>query len=185
MGTRGVWGVRYQNKDKITYNHFDSYPDNLGETIKKFIIKHSVEELKQIASKIILVDRNMKPTKEQIEACKDYMNLYVSEQSPEDWYCLLHKSQGEPEAYIKGLIFMIDSCNFMKDSLFCEWAYIINLDTNKLEIYRGFQKEPQNNRYYCEADQGYANCALIHEIPLEEVKILDMHKLQEEIYGKD
>ena len=39
---------------------------------------------------------------------------------------------------------MINSFDFLKDSLFCEWAYIINLDLMQLEIYSGFNKEAQD-----------------------------------------
>jgi hypothetical protein len=63
------------------------------------------------------------------------------------WYDLLRSDQGDLEAYAEiGL--MIDSASFIKDSLFCEWAYIINLDRGVLEVYRGFQtKKPKKNRY--------------------------------------
>ena len=37
MGTRGLWGFRKDGKDKLTYNHFDSYPDCLGHTIVEFL----------------------------------------------------------------------------------------------------------------------------------------------------
>lgn len=33
MGTRGLFGLRKNNKDKTMYNHFDSYPSCLGEEI--------------------------------------------------------------------------------------------------------------------------------------------------------
>jgi len=32
--------------------------------------------------------------------------------------------------------------NFAADSLFCEWAYVIDLDKNTFEIYEGFNKTP-------------------------------------------
>lgn len=30
MGTRGIFGVRINNQDKLMYNQFDSYPSSLG-----------------------------------------------------------------------------------------------------------------------------------------------------------
>jgi hypothetical protein len=35
-----------------------------------------------------------------------------------------------------------NSITFASDSLFCEWAYVIDFDTNQLEIYKGFNKKP-------------------------------------------
>jgi hypothetical protein len=81
---------------------------------------------------------------------------------------------------------MIEGADFLKDSLFCEWGYVINLTTNRLEIYRGFQKKPQENRYkITEPDGKYFNCALIREIPLTQVKNFDMQKFEDEISQQD
>ena len=30
---------------------------------------------------------------------------------------------------------MLNGNNFLKDDIFCEYGYVINLDTNKLDIY--------------------------------------------------
>lgn len=67
-----------------------------------------------------------------------------------EWYSLLHDLQGNLDAYLNGdADVMIDADNFMaKDSLFCEWAYVLNIDTMKLEVWRGFQEKKQKgNRY--------------------------------------
>lgn len=39
---------------------------------------------------------------------------------------------------------------FASNSVFCEWAYVIDLDTNKLEIYDGFNKNEltTNDRFH-------------------------------------
>lgn len=33
MSTRGLWGYRKNNEDKLLYNHYDSYPSGLGKEI--------------------------------------------------------------------------------------------------------------------------------------------------------
>lgn len=45
---------------------------------------------------------------------------------------------------------MLDGIDFIKDSVFCEYAYIINIGTQELEVYLGFNKKKQPvkiNRY--------------------------------------
>ena len=37
MGTRGYLYVRYHGRFFVYYNHFDSYPDGLGEAILALI----------------------------------------------------------------------------------------------------------------------------------------------------
>ena len=36
MGTRGILGFRKNGLDKLAYNHFDSYPEELGANVVKF-----------------------------------------------------------------------------------------------------------------------------------------------------
>ena len=168
MGTRGCYGFRKNGIDKLTYNHFDSYPDCLGHIMVDFCKSTPLSQMNEIFDRLILVDENDKPTPEQIEECKQYYNGNVASQSPEDWYCLLREAQGEPNAYKNGLRYMIDSHEFIKDSLFCEYAYIINLDTNSLEFWVGFQNKPDfDNRYGIESDRGYYPCKMVTYFPLE------------------
>ncbi len=84
------------------------------------------------------------------------------------WYKLLREAQGKMDVYLTGeLRYMIDGIEFIKDSLFCEWAYIINLDNNTLEVWKGFQQSPQkDNRYGTSLEDGYYPCALIKTYPL-------------------
>lgn len=179
MGTRGLYGFRKNGEDKLTYNHFDSYPDCLGDTMVRFCKETSIEELNEIFDRIVLVNEDDKPTKAQILECAEYYNGSVSNQSIEDWYCLLREAQGNPDVYKHGLKYMIDNHNFIKDSLFCEYAYIINLDANYLEFYVGFQEEPcELNRYGTEEDNGYYPCKLVALYPIAP-EYMDKHSIED------
>lgn len=181
MGTRGLYGVRKNGVDKCTYNHWDSYPSGLGSDVVKFCANNTVENLNKFFDNIILVLENSIPTETQIKECQKagYVDLSVSTQSNEDWYCLLRNLQGNFKEYQKCIdsnskIYMTDGIDFIQDSLFCEYAYIINLDDEVLEFYEGFQEEPQvGNRYGTKKDGGYYPCKLALTIPLEEIGDVD------------
>jgi len=169
IGTRGIIGFRLKGQDKLTYNHFDSYPDGLGVNILEEIRKVSLEALKAAAERIILVQNGKEPSKEQIDECKQWADTAISERTLKEWYCLLRNAQGTLRPYIDGnLRYMIDNSDFIKDSLFCEWAYIVNLDTGKLEVWHGFQEAPHpGNRYSEKPDEnGYYPCRMIKEYDL-------------------
>ena len=48
MATRGLYGLRKNGQDKLTYNHFDSYPDCLGRKILKLCCDSSVDDLDKL-----------------------------------------------------------------------------------------------------------------------------------------
>lgn len=150
MGTRGAFGFRIDGEDKVTYNHFDSYPSGLGEKILKGIAGRSLESMRRTARQIVLVNDDTPPTQEQINASAKWTNLGVSAQKVEDWYCLLREAQGDIGAWLKGkkpLRIMYDGADFLVNSLFCEYAYIVNLDEGVVEFYRGFSHKPVRGRY--------------------------------------
>lgn len=170
MGTRGLYGFRKNGIDKTTYNHWDSYPDCLGHTMVEFCKETSITEMNEIYDKLVLVEEGSKPTKKQINECIEFYNDSVSTGSIKDWYCLLREAQGNPNVYKHGLKYMIDNHEFIKDSLFCEYAYIINLDTNCLEFWVGFQHKPyEDNRYGTESDNNYYPCKMMSEYPLDSI----------------
>jgi hypothetical protein len=156
MGTRGAWGFRIGGQDKVTYNHFDSYPEGLGDDLIAALRTRApkrgegvrwITALRQEAERIRMTDGKGAPSREERERLHEFLDTGVSSQSEMDWYCLLRRTQGHLENTLAAGV-MIDSQDFLRDSLWCEWAYIINLDDETLEVYRGFQKSPhQLGRY--------------------------------------
>jgi hypothetical protein len=186
MGTRGAVGFRANNQDKVQYNHFDSYPAGLGSEVLAFIQSSTPEKLKEIANRIVVVDQKIPPTDEQIAECADWTDLSVSERSTSDWYCVLRKAQGNLGAYVDGLRYMLNAESFLLDSLFCEYAYIINTDENVLEFYSGFnQKARKNKGRYAgmqperDRENSYYGVALIKKYPLAEIMEANDEKLAE------
>ena len=79
----------------------------------------------------------------------------------------------------KGVTKVKNAINFAADSLFCEWAYVIDLDTDKFEVYKGFNKEElsSDERFYYledkrEEDSNYH--------PIKFVKSYDINNLPDE-----
>lgn len=145
MSTRGLMGIKKNGVLKAQYNHFDSYISGLGQqiinTLNEIKKEDRIKKLSDTFDNIVLVNENDTPTKEMIEYCKLYntTNLNVSGQNEKDMYCLLRETQGELSLYLNGFKYMINNASFINDTLYCEYAYVINLDTNKLEITYGWQ----------------------------------------------
>jgi len=71
---------------------------------------------------------------------------------------------------------MINFNKFLYDSLFCEWAYIINLDTETFEGYRGLNKNPAAKGRYASKkirdNNDYLGVTLVKSIALAEISKL-------------
>lgn len=192
MGTRGTYGVRVNGKDKLMYNHFDSYPSNLGVDMLNFL-KFSLKEksrvwLTELSEKLEMVIEDARPTAEQMDVLKNYVSLSEQEIKEGNWYGLLRPIQGDLSKAL-ALGFGVENPDFIKDSLFCEWGYIINLDEGKFEVYKGFQKHAHNLGRYAgeESDQdNYFPCALIAVFDFENLPEEDEFKeIIGEICGDD
>jgi hypothetical protein len=185
MGTRGALGYRLGNQDKVTYNHYDSYPSGLGlDVIKHIRSKDNLDQIKLDFHQIKLVDEQGIPSQKQIDQCQSSGLISANHNGVDglgvnrqvDWYVLLRDTQGDLQKNVD-CGFMMDSSEFLADSLFCEWAYIINLDTEILEIYKGFQKKVGKGRYakmtdrskFVNCDSDYFGVSLVGELNLVDV----------------
>lgn len=147
MGTRGAFGVIIGEQEKIGYNQFDSYPEGQGVENLRWLRDADLDEVRKLAEAAQVVDNDRKPTPDEVKALNVFTDLTVSEQSSDDWYCLTRGTHGSVGNMLK-CGFILDSHTFPLDSLFCEWAYIVDLDRNVFEVYEGFRKElPTKGRW--------------------------------------
>jgi hypothetical protein len=143
MGTRHLICVVKNNEYRVAqYGQWDGYFEGQGKDIVEFLCRADLEKFSAQVDKIRIL------TPEEVEA---------------KWNAAEAQREGEvgldpmPEvAHFSRdcgsdiLDYILDTespevfhnLDFAGDSLFCEYAYVVNLDTQSLEVYKGFNKEP-------------------------------------------
>lgn len=135
MSTRGAFGVKVNGVVKVTYNHNDSYPEGLGRRIVDAVRKLGTDRIKELSTALRMVDEDVPPTEQDQIALEPWVDLSVGNQSLDDWYCLTRKLQGDLESILLSGV-MVDGASFLRNETFCEWAYIVDLDSGQLVVYR-------------------------------------------------
>ena len=129
MGTRHLVCV-YANKrfQVAQYGQFDGYPEGTGVDVLNFLKNLSEKEFKTFKKKL----RNVRLHAE-VEFREK--NMYDANPQPTASEVLDAVFASEKEMHL------VNHAAFGGDSLFCEWAYVINMDTNTLDVYEGFVKD--------------------------------------------
>lgn len=205
MGTRGLTMVLVDGVERVAqYGQWDHYPSGQGVKILTFC-KKNLRTKRQRAEFLGKVRRcgfiSDTEIQERWVACgakpdSDFVSMDVSAEFERRYPALSRDTGGEILHLINdGVTLLQDSKDFIHDSLFCEWAYCVNLDTGKLEVYKGFQKqahaagrysghvpEPETYPNGNKAPTYYA-CALVAEYPLG--KLPSKAKFLAELEPKD
>jgi hypothetical protein len=180
MGTRNLTVLVSEGEIKIAqYGQWDGYPDYMGINILKFLREFDVEIMKKQVKNVIFVDENKQKEIDlylkEIGSTNGYLNNEQSDLFNEK-YKFLNRSIGSDilemvydEEYNKPML-LNNSITFSGDSLFCEWAYVIDLDKNLFEVYEGFNKNElnENDRFfkYTIENEEYHPIKLKKEFPL-------------------
>lgn len=173
MGTRGFLGFVADGVEKIAYNHSDSYPEHLGQHVLDWLRTADLELARRAATELRVVNEDAAgPNDEEIAALSRFADRGVGERTERPtWYQLLRRVQGRPDA-ILAAGFLEDASTFPLDSVFAEWGYVVDFDTEMFEVYRGFQKEPHDKGRFADRpslDRDYWPCALVASWPLKEL----------------
>ncbi|KUJ21516.1 uncharacterized protein LY89DRAFT_376614 [Mollisia scopiformis] len=145
MGTRGLLGVVIDGQRYATYNHFDSYPEGLGKGIMEFLLSLEPKDWAKMAEMVREIEWVDEDSKAPLELQEKYINLDFADETlndgsdgRSDWYWMLRKMQGSnalPEILSGNLKHMIQNVKFLKDGLFCEWAYFVDFEKKTIEIW--------------------------------------------------
>jgi len=161
MGTRNLTIVISNGKTKVAqYGQWDGYPAGQGATALAFLkrlmngneldkFKSRVNDLHWLTpAECAIIDKDNNWDKTYPHLSRD-CGADILEAI---YYGTLQVKEGigvrkEVKLKFNGLQ---NNEEFAADSLFCEWAYVIDLDKEVFEVYTGFNKEPltETDRFY-------------------------------------
>lgn len=160
MGTRHLIAVYKDGKHRIAqYGQWDGYPEGQGRVVLEF--------LKDEAAVWQLKTYRLRDDEGVRFLTEDEIEKIGLEKNPLEHRPQLSRNLGADILHLAAKVdnlALVDSIQFAADSLFCEWAYVIDFDTNVLEVYKGFNKlEPEGRfkDFKTEDDSEYRPITLI------------------------
>ena len=145
MGTRNLTCVFLDGEYKVAqYGQWDGYPDGQGLTALTFLRNVNHDYFKDAVRACTFIDEE-----ERDKRYKEKEPLSIKTNSYQ-----LSRDHGATILWlVAGRINeLYNEIDFAKDSVMCEWCYVIDFDTNTFEIYKGFREEPNSpeNRFQVE-----------------------------------
>lgn len=152
MGTRNLTAVVIDGQHKVAqYGQWDGYPKGQGDTILKFLaalpMLGGMDEFKRKVRGCTFLTQEQIQERWKAAGADDsgWVGLDVgrkfSDTNPQ-----LSRDTGagvlQLIAQSDNGLELDDEWQFAADSLFCEYAYVLDLDAGTLELYRGFNTEP-------------------------------------------
>ena len=195
MGTRNLTMVIQDQQTRIAqYGQWDGFPDGQGITILTFLQDTSnIKKLKQIIPNIRFEkEQDIKDKKEfakslgSTNGCLNYKQAALYDiqyplENPNLGAGVLNKLL---EYNISSEIILVNSESFAQESLFCQWAYVIDLDKNTLEVYKGLNRLEisKEERFYDLNDpkNNYRPIKMVQSFSID--KLPDQEKFINECY---
>lgn len=151
----------------------DAYQSNNPDAGRKIMGEALGGVVEQVANIKLIADSQAVASSEDWDRLGQFSDNTVG--TTGTWYQLLRMCQPGEDNGIENTLkagAMIDADDFLHDSLFCEYAYIVNFDDMTFETYKGFQKKKHNQGRYFDGlpDKEYYGVALTHAFPLYDIK---------------
>lgn len=168
MSTRGCIGV-YNTKGELKIAQIissDSYPESTGDDLLEYISSIDLNTLDIRLNNVeFLTDDEYQDIEDKIKKKKlswnDFPHLMcgweIVNYVYNEGYFVKRTINKWGDGKLKKLH---NSEKFFKDSLWCEWAYIVDLQKQTFEVYRGFNRyplTPKDRFYYLQDIDAKAN----------------------------
>ena len=148
MGTRNLTQVIHKGKVRMAqYGQWDGYLQGVGKDIAKVLQKTTLKDLRSAISKCVFIDGKKVDGyyRDAGSGGAEWVTMEVSD-AFKLAHPLLHRDYSGgaalsvilKDAESKKRIELQNQSDFAADSIFCQWAYVIDLDKKKVEIYRGY-----------------------------------------------
>ncbi len=141
MGTRHITAVFLDGEYRVAqYGQWDGYPEGAGATILEFLKKWDRTKFIEKLRKCTLM------TKDQLDTLAKEIKAKGQGESWTRIYPHLSRDAGADVLQLiqdsKDGLKLKNELDFVADSLMCEFAYVLDLDANRLEFYCGFNNDP-------------------------------------------
>lgn len=188
MGTRNLTMVKSDGVIKIAqYGQWDGYPTGQGEKIRMFLSNADLPTLQErLANKPPFIsDGEYEDLMESIGLRnRRFINMEEAELFDRTYPSLSRNTGADilQLIYVDPTLPLVSSIDFGFESLFCEWGYFIDLDEEKVTIYKGFQEDPltPGERFYTEtpSESGYYGIRAVRSFSIPTFITLDMEELE-------
>lgn len=177
MGTRNLTTVVFGGATRVAqYGQWDGYPSGQGATILDFVRnKMNAKFFSNLLKTEFIADENFDSRRGKMSVEK-FIKKYP--QSYRDMGAkILEYIQTTPEKKIE----LLDNTRFASNALFCEWAYVLDLDKNVLEVHRGTNDKPKKK------NARFKNLTLLksydlNKLPQKRDFIRELDKLKGNLY---
>ena len=149
MGTRNLTCVVSGGEYKVAqYCQWDGYPSGQGVDALEILRGLDLTDFKSKVDKCFWLDEAAE--KAAWVACgapadSAWVGMDVSDKFKEKFPHLHRDCGAQILSYVAASesgLGLADTLDFAADSLFCEWAYVVDLDKGTFEVYKGFNESP-------------------------------------------
>lgn len=182
MGTRNLTVVYMDGQYRVAqYGQWDGYPEGAGITCLQFLRDKMDEQLfrKRLSELRFMSNDEINDLMRRYHRDKDgFMTVEDSDRLRNERPAL-HRDTGVDilEMIQAGLVrdhVLYNSLEFAADSLWCEWAWVIDMDKRTFEGYAGYNHEPltEADRFWFLRDHEYGDChgvKLVYEVSLKQL----------------